>query len=225
MAKAANHLSTTQPTVSQAIADLEDAAGVRLFDRSTQGVVPTIYGDIMLKSAVEAFDALKQGMRGIEFSATSGAGDVWVGCAEIALYGFLPAVIQRVAKEHPKIVVHATINNPSDDHYQQLRDRQVDLIIGRSAQAHVDDDLLVETYTTWMSLRPEWLASGNYISCIAGSTYRYGAQRQPLKALPIDMGLKLPIALFTLKNRTVSPAVRLFIETARDVAKAVAKDP
>ena len=40
----------------------------------------------------------------------------------------------------------------------------------------------------------------------------------PLKALPIDMGLKLPIALYTLKNRTVSPAVKLFTETAREVA-------
>jgi DNA-binding transcriptional LysR family regulator len=47
MAKAAAQLSTTQPTVSQAIADLEDAVGVKLFERSAQGVVPTVYGDIL----------------------------------------------------------------------------------------------------------------------------------------------------------------------------------
>jgi DNA-binding transcriptional LysR family regulator len=45
MAKAAAQLATTQPTVSQAIADLEDAVGVRLFDRSTQEVVPTVTGE------------------------------------------------------------------------------------------------------------------------------------------------------------------------------------
>ena len=106
MAKAATHLATTQPTVSQAIADLEDAVGVRLFDRSTQGVVPTAYGEILLKRGAEAFDALKQGMRDIEFHATSGAGDVWVGCMEALLHGLLPAVIQRLAKQHPKIIVH-----------------------------------------------------------------------------------------------------------------------
>lgn len=44
MAKAASHRSITQPTVSQAIADLEDAIGVRLFERSTQGVTLTAYG-------------------------------------------------------------------------------------------------------------------------------------------------------------------------------------
>jgi DNA-binding transcriptional LysR family regulator len=47
MAKAAAQLSTTQPTVSQAIADLEDAVGARLFDWSAQGGVPTVYGDIL----------------------------------------------------------------------------------------------------------------------------------------------------------------------------------
>jgi DNA-binding transcriptional LysR family regulator len=284
MAKAATHLSTTQPTVSQAIADLEDALGIRLFDRSTQGVVPTVYGDILLKSAIEAFDALKQGMRGIEFLATPGAGDVWIGCAEPTLHGFVPAVIERLAKLHPKIVVHAADANPADNQFLRLRDRGLDLMIGRSSMSHIDDDLHVENlfdesfcvvtaahspwvrrrkvelaelmdeswifgepenatqalisevfrartgslppikvYTTSMNLRLALLASGNYMSCIPSSTYRYGAQGRPLKALPVDMGLKLPMAIFTLKNRTLSPVVGLFIESAREVAKSMAK--
>ena len=284
MAKAATHLATTQPTVSQAIADLEDAVGVRLFDRSTQGVVPTVFGDILLKCGAEAFDALKQGMRDIEFLATSGAGDVWVGCAEPFLHGFLPAVIQRLAKRHPKIIVHAADVNPAENvHY--LKERKLDLIIGRSALANRDDDLhsetlfeesftvvtgaqspwarrrkvklselmdeawlygepgnatqariseaivrktgrlpRVATYTTSMNLRLALLASGNYISCIPSSVYRYGAEIKPLKALPVDLDLKLPVAIYTLKNRTLSPAVKLFIETAREVAKTMATD-
>ena len=143
MAKAASHLSITQPTVSQAIADLEHAVGVRLFDRSTQGVVLTVYGDILLKSGLEAFDALKQGMRGIEFLATPGAGDVWIGCAEVTMHGFVPAVIRRLAQHHPKIVVHAADVNPAENDFQRLRDRRLDLMIGRS-RGHVDDDVQVE---------------------------------------------------------------------------------
>jgi DNA-binding transcriptional LysR family regulator len=91
MAKAASQLSTTQPTVSQAIADLEEAVGVRLFDRSTQGVVLTEYGEVLVKSTNESFDALKQGLRRIEYLSTAGAGDVWIGCAEPMLHGFVPA--------------------------------------------------------------------------------------------------------------------------------------
>lgn len=283
MAKAASHLSITQPSVSQAIADLEHAVGVRLFDRSTQGVVLTVYGDILLKSGMQAFDALKEGMRSIEFLATPGAGDVWIGCAEVTMHGFVPAVIQRLAQHHPKIVVHAVDVNPSEDDFQRLRDRRLDLIIGRSVpvddDVHVEDlfresfcvvtathnpwarrrkvtlaDLMNESwiygepgnptqalisgvfrakglglppisvYTTSMNLRLALLVSGNYVSCIPASTYRYGAQGRPLKELPVDMGLKLPIGIFTLKKRNLSPVVQLFIEHAREVAKAMAKD-
>ena len=284
MAKAATHLATTQPTVSQAIADLEDAVGVRLFDRSTHGVVPTAYGEILLKRGAEAFDALKQGMRDIEFLATSGAGDVWVGCREVQLLGFLPAVIQRLAQQHPKIIVHVT-DVTVGEHIHYLHDRKLDLIIGGSAPLKQDDDLQAEflfeesftvvtgaqspwarrrkvalvelmdeawlygepgnatqariseaivaktgrlprvaTYTTSMNLRLALLASGNYISCIPASVYRYGAEGRPIKALPVDMALKLPVAIYTLKNRTLSPVINLFIETAREVAKSMGHD-
>jgi DNA-binding transcriptional LysR family regulator len=284
MAKAAAHLATTQPTVSQAIADLEDAVGVRLFDRSTQGVVPTVFGEILLKRGAEAFDALKQGMRDIEFHATSGAGDVWVGCREVQLLGFMPAVIQRLARQHPKIIVHVTDVTVSE-HIHYLQDRKLDLILGGSAPLNRDDDLHAETlfeesftvvtgaqspwarrrkvalaelmdeawlygepnnatqarisaaiqaktgrlprvatYTTSMNLRLALLASGDYISCIPSSVYRYGAQVKPIKALPVDMDIKLPVTIYTLKNRTLSPAVKLFIETAREVAKTMATD-
>src|SRR5262245_22139202 len=41
MAKAAAHLGVSQPAVSEVIADLEHALGVRLLDRNSQGVEPT----------------------------------------------------------------------------------------------------------------------------------------------------------------------------------------
>ena len=49
MAKAASHLAITQPTVSEAIAELEDAVGVRLLDRGPHGVALTIYGQTFSK--------------------------------------------------------------------------------------------------------------------------------------------------------------------------------
>src|SRR5262245_7910596 len=48
MAKAAVQLGVSQPAVSEVISDLEHALGVRLFDRSTQGVEPTMYGNALL---------------------------------------------------------------------------------------------------------------------------------------------------------------------------------
>jgi DNA-binding transcriptional LysR family regulator len=254
MAKAAAHLSTTQPAVSQAIADLEETVGVRLFDRSAQGVVPTVYGNILLKRGAESFDALKQALREIEFVATAGAGDVWIGCNEPTSLGLVPAVIQRLAKLHPKIIVHAVQAIPSEHGFDRLRDRGLDLVVAGLAPMPSDDALNVEllfeesfcivtaTHSPWARRRKVTLAdlmneawifgepnnavlsSGNYVSCIPRSVYRSGAQGHQIKALPIEMGLKLPIQIFTLKNRTLSPAAKLFIESAREVAKAIAKE-
>jgi DNA-binding transcriptional LysR family regulator len=44
MGKAARRLGISQPGVSKAIVELEDALGVRLLDRSRRGVAPTPYG-------------------------------------------------------------------------------------------------------------------------------------------------------------------------------------
>ena len=282
MAKAATHLAVTQPSVSQAVADLEAAVEVRLFDRSTKGVVLTAFGESLLKSGTEVFDALKQGMRGIEYLATPGVGDVWIGCSDLALRGLIPAVIQRLAKTHPKIVVHVA---HVEGELHRLRDRELDLLIGRWAKSVTDEDLDVETlledsftvvastrnpwarrrkvaledlidepwifgdasygtterisavfhakcgrlphiavYTIAMTLRLALLNSGNYLSCIPTAVFRYGAQGLALKALPIDMGLTLPIALISLKNRTLSPVAQQFIDCAREVAKEMAQE-
>src|SRR5215216_5865172 len=131
MAKAASQLGITQPTISEAIADLEQAVGARLLDRGPDGVVPTVYGQAFLKRGLEAFDAIKQGIRDVEFLATPGAGDVLIGCSEILLGGFVPDLIQRLADNHPKIIVHATEINAADFDFKQLRERKLDLILGR----------------------------------------------------------------------------------------------
>jgi DNA-binding transcriptional LysR family regulator len=67
MAKAAAQLGVTQPAVSETIAGIESAFGVRLFDRVPQEVELTIYGHALLTRGLAAFDEPKQGMRDIEF--------------------------------------------------------------------------------------------------------------------------------------------------------------
>src|SRR5215467_6830171 len=80
MAKAALQLGVSQPAVSKVIADLEYALGVRLLDRSPQGVEPTVFGHALLKRGTAAFDELKQGVRDIEYLADPTTGEVKVAC-------------------------------------------------------------------------------------------------------------------------------------------------
>ena len=74
LAKAATQLRVSQPAVSQVIADLEHALGVKLFDRSSRGVEPTVYARALLVRGRSAFDELRQGIRDIEFLADPTAG-------------------------------------------------------------------------------------------------------------------------------------------------------
>src|SRR5437660_1330817 len=67
MAKAGAKLGVSTPTVSEVIADLEHALGVRLLDRTPKGVAVTPYGKALLARGRAAFDELRQGIRDIEF--------------------------------------------------------------------------------------------------------------------------------------------------------------
>src|SRR5260370_34253353 len=95
MAKAARHLGVSHPAVSEVIADLEHALGVRLLDRSARGIEPTIYGGALLKRSVVVFDELKQSIRDIEFLSDATTGEVRIGCSEALCYTLLPEITLR----------------------------------------------------------------------------------------------------------------------------------
>ncbi len=102
MAKAAQHLGVSQPAVSEVIADLEHALGVRLLDRGAQGIAPTIYGGALLKRSVAVFDELKQSIRDIEFLADATTGEVRIACTQSLEYTLLPEIILRFCEQYPR---------------------------------------------------------------------------------------------------------------------------
>jgi DNA-binding transcriptional LysR family regulator len=147
MAKAATELGISQPSVSDVIANLESALGVRLLDRNPHGVEPTMYGHALLKRGLAAFDELKQGIRDIEFLSDPTAGELRIGCAE-AVAAILTPILDPFFRKYPRVVVHM---DPSDNLGPQLpalRNRRCDLILRHLATLLLDDipvdDLNVE---------------------------------------------------------------------------------
>jgi DNA-binding transcriptional LysR family regulator len=54
---------------------------------------------------------------------------------------------------------------------------------------------------------------------------RFPVGDQRLKSLPIDLPTtRRPLALVTLRNRTLNPAAQLFTDFAREAAKPLAKE-
>ena len=283
MAKGARQLGMSQPAVSESVASLEDALRVRLLDRSPKGVEATIYGHALLERGHVVFDELKQGIRDIEFLADPGVGEVRIGSPESLMAGFVPAIIERMTRQHPRVVVHAVNAQPGEQQFRALHERSVDLMLGRVLRplrdTGVDMEVLCEdrffvvagVRSRWarcrklefrdlaqepwvmfptdsliaahfsaalrasgmeppresvasfsMHVRMQLLATGRFLTIMHSSTLRYYAKPWSLKALPVDLEIPpVPIALFSLRNRTLSPVVRLFVEQAKATSKSL----
>jgi DNA-binding transcriptional LysR family regulator len=145
MAKAAEHLAISHPVVSKTISDLEQTVGVRLFDRNSQGVELTTYGRALLKCGVTVFDEMRQGLKQIEFLAHPDSGELAIGCSDITMASLLPAIAERFSIQHPGIRLHVIHADTAMLQFHALRERNVELLIGRMPRMSVDDDLVVET--------------------------------------------------------------------------------
>lgn len=291
MARAAAALGITQPAVSAAIADLEHVLGVRLLDRSTHGVQPTLYCSVLLRRGRVAFDELRLGIKEIEFLADPTAGEVRLACPESIVAGLLVPVIDQLSRQYPRLRLHVSAAETTTLEYAQLHERSVDLVLARMAkppsQGNFTETLNAEvlfndrfclavgptskwarrrkielaelvnepwistpfdspggswfaeafrmrgleppklTVTTFsVHLRNYLTAEGRFITALPESLVRFNPQSFDLKILPIELPMpQWPVGIVTLKTRTLNPAASLFIECARDIAKAIAGVP
>jgi DNA-binding transcriptional LysR family regulator len=141
MAKAAAQLGVAQPSVSEVIADLEHALGVRLLDRSPRGIEPTIYARALLKRSLVAFDELKQGIRDIEGLADPTVGEVRIGCPESVASSALPAIIQLLSARYPRVIPDVDAG-PTDAMIRSLLDRSLDLVVARGRPILADPSVM-----------------------------------------------------------------------------------
>jgi DNA-binding transcriptional LysR family regulator len=289
MAKAARRLAVSQPAISKAIADLEHTLRVRLLDRGPRGIETTVYGSALIRRGLAVFDELRQAVSEIEFIANPTAGEVRIGCNESLSAALLPAVIERLSVQHPAVTVHLSpMSRPITLEIQQLRERNVDLIIGRGIFPIPEDDLnaellfeepllvvagarsawarrrklelaelvdakwilyppneppglLVEqafrlqglappraSVTTWsFHLRDMLLTKGDYLTVVPACMLRvFNAKHTAVRSLPIDLGIGTrPVAVFTLKNRTLNPLAGIVIKCVRAVVTSMSPQP
>jgi DNA-binding transcriptional LysR family regulator len=140
MGRAAKQLAISQPVVSKTIADLEHALGVRLLDRTSQGVAATVYGRALLDCGTAVFDDLRRGMQEIAFLSDPTVGELRIGGAGPFIDGLIPAVISRLADRHPRIEFHVIDSDPASL-CRMLRERRIDLAILRTSTSMYSDDL------------------------------------------------------------------------------------
>lgn len=145
MAKAASHLGISQPVVSRTIADLENLLGVRLLDRSRQGVTPTIHGQTLLKRAAEIFDGIKTCVSEIEFLSDPTRGHLRIGSFESMNAMILPAILYQFTRQYPKVNCEIVLADPEMLYQRELRERRVELVVSVQSTRTLDNDMDVIT--------------------------------------------------------------------------------
>jgi len=288
MAKAADKLRVSTPSISEVIASLEHALGVRLLDRTTKGIVTTPYGDALLVRGRAAFDELRQGIRDIDFIADPNAGELRIGCPESIAAGFLVSVLTRFSRDHPRVSAHVLPVYTPTVEFPELHERKIDLAFARLAKDPVQGrlteeldaevlfndrysvvvgaeskwarrkvglaDLVDEPWimtpldalgdsfvgaafrrrglklprmliTTFsIHLRTSLVGGGEFITALPRSVFQIYRRPRLLKELPIDLAVQPPLAIVTMRNRTLTPGVQMFIQCARDVAQSFARE-
>jgi DNA-binding transcriptional LysR family regulator len=285
MAKAAAFLSITQPAVSQAIADLERFSGVRLLDRGPRGVTLTAAGESMVARGIQALDTLDLGMRDIAFLTDGGRGVVRVGADMAFIAGGLMAdIIVHMRERYPGISVYVfeTTTRVSATEFREIKERGVDVLLGRRPHEEIDGELFVEhlaeetfrivsssvhplamreeidwadlTGEAWilaptdsmartilegeftrrgltapdaviatysMQLRLQLLTTGEYLTVMPEYSYRHGADRWGLHALPLECSQRLPIVIQRPRHRSPTPVVERFLRSARTIIRGL----
>src|SRR5262245_35000599 len=144
MSKAAAALSISHPVISKTVSDLERTLGVRLFDRTAQGVEPTIYGQAMLTCGLAVFDEMRQGLKHVEALSEALTGELRIGCPEVMAAGLLPMIADRLLKKYPGIQLQTLSADTHREQYQELRARNVELLLGPIPKPFLHDDLNAE---------------------------------------------------------------------------------
>ena len=73
-------------------------------------------------------------------------------------------------------------------------------------------------------VRISLLATGRFLSIFPATVLKFPTKRAELKVLPVELSLPgMPIGIITLRNRTLGPVGKLFVEQAREVARPLVR--
>ena len=131
--KAAAELHITQPSISNAIKDLEEEFGVNLFYRLSKGISLTDEGHIFLERASKILDSVDE-LSALMSSLSNRAQGVKIGVPPMISTILFPQMFQQFRKLYPDVTL--TINDQGSSHLRELvADGSLDVaIISTSAQ-------------------------------------------------------------------------------------------
>lgn len=139
-------LNISQPSVSNAIAQLEQSVGVALFERSRTGISLTPEGEVLLRRA-EAMEGLLNGaVEELRLTRQGVAGPLRVGGTPGALVSLLPKAVQTLEAQAGSFALHA-VERADSDLATLLRQGEIELAFVTTGIETPPDDLEEMTFS------------------------------------------------------------------------------
>lgn len=127
--RVAEFLHLSQPAVSKTLAELEKGLELPLFERSPRGLIPTPYGEAMVRMArgmLRDLDATRETLRQLQSGAL---GKVRVGVLPVAAPVLVPQAVIRFRQHAPRNGVSLQ-EGTADRLLPLLRAGELDLVVG-----------------------------------------------------------------------------------------------
>ena len=137
--RAADKLGITQPALSQSIAQMEAEVGVRLIERTSHGVVPTIYGQALLEHAKAIEWQLSEAVLKVSELTVGHRNKLAVGGMSGGAISVLVLAICKLREEMPEFDARLIEESWNSSLLAQIDDRSLDLAI-----CHYADDISLE---------------------------------------------------------------------------------
>lgn len=138
-AGAARYLGITPPSVHRAATQLEELAGVPLFERLSQGLVLTRLGRALARSANLAFHEIELATQDIAAANGVISGQISIGSLPLAQANIVPTALRIVSEKFPHVSI-SVVDGSYEILLEALRNGEIDCLIGalRSPAPAVD---------------------------------------------------------------------------------------
>ena len=140
---AARELGISQPAATKMIQDLEIDFEVTLFTRTNRGVVPTVFGDTLIRHGKLIFAQVSNAAQELDDLNEGNSGRVVVGTLLAASTKLLPAAIATVLRDRPKIAIKI-VEATNEVLMPALLSGEIDLVVGRLPSHRYRDKLQQE---------------------------------------------------------------------------------
>lgn len=127
---AARELQISQPAATKLIQDLELDFEVTLFERTNRGVIPTVYGEALIRHGKLILAQVSNAAQELDDLAEGSSGRVVVGTLLAAAPNLLPRAIKTVLADRPKVAIKV-VEGTDDALIPALFSGEIDMIVGR----------------------------------------------------------------------------------------------